>query len=157
MKLSRLKPEQQKEAALLLVSGQIQSVDEYENTQQAPPGESSPTESTEHEDEDEDEDHDQDQDQDQDEDQEPRHSLSSPPFSLPVSESSVFQGIISDLKNEARDCSCTPDSFLAEFTALAHQIQKDIAWYSTSYYEAVYPLLTREHLSQSVSKPNGAA
>jgi len=128
MKLSRLEPEKQKEAATLLVSGQIQSVDEYDS--QVPSEESSPTE-----------------DEQEDEEPEPQGPLSPPSTFQTVSGSSVFRGITSDLKNEAKDCSCTPDSFLTEFTALAHQIQKDIAWYSTSYYEAVYPLLTQEHLN----------
>ena len=53
---------------------------------------------------------------------------------------------IADLKNPNKDCSCTPDGFLAEITAFAQKFRRDIEWYSTPYYEEIFPALTSEQL-----------
>ena len=50
------------------------------------------------------------------------------------------------MKNTAKDFSCTPDDFLAEVTAFARKFQREIEWYSTPYYEEVYPALSPEQL-----------
>ena len=55
---------------------------------------------------------------------------------------SSFKEAVADLKNPDKDCSCTPDSFLAEVTAFVHKFQRGIEWYSTPYYEVVFPTLS---------------
>lgn len=53
---------------------------------------------------------------------------------------------MADLKDPNKDCSCTPDTFLAEITAFVRKFQREIEWYSTPYYEAVFPSLTAVQL-----------
>ena len=115
LKLSRLEPEQQKEAATRLASGDIKSIDEYTAAQ-------SGAEQTEAE-----------------PDAPPLHIEDKPPF--------TFAEGVADLKNTAKDFSCTPDDFLAEVTAFARKFQREIEWYSTPYYEEVYPALSPEQLA----------
>lgn len=59
---------------------------------------------------------------------------------------SSFKESVADLKNPNKDCSCTPDSFLAELTAFVHQFQKGIKWYDQPYYSVIFPLLTQGQL-----------
>ena len=98
LKLSRLQPEQQEEAAAMLASGKIQRVDEYIGRDA--------------------------------------------PFKLEERQFSSFKEAVADLKDPDKDCSCTPDSFLAEVTAFVHKYQRGIEWYSTPYYEVVFSALT---------------
>ena len=98
LKLSRLQPEQQKEAASMLASGKIKRVDEY--------------------------------------------IAQSTPFQMEGRQFSSFKEAVADLKNPDKDCSCTPDSFLAEITTFVRKYQRTIEWYSTPYYEAVFPSLS---------------
>ena len=98
LKLSRLEPEQQKEAASMLAAGVIQRVDEY--------------------------------------------IARSTPFQIEERQFSSFSEAVADLKNPDKDCSCTPDSFLAEITTFVHKYQRSIEWYSTPYYEVVFPDLS---------------
>lgn len=55
---------------------------------------------------------------------------------------SSFKEAVADLKDPDKDCSCTPDSFLAEITAFVHKYQRGIECYSTPYYEEVFPALS---------------
>ena len=50
---------------------------------------------------------------------------------------------MADLKNPDKDCSCTPDIFLAEYCDFISKFIRDIQWYSTPQYEAVFPALTQ--------------
>jgi len=57
-----------------------------------------------------------------------------------------FEEGVADLKNPDKDCSCTPDSFLAEITACAQEFHRQIEWYNSPYYEAIFPMITPEQL-----------
>lgn len=113
LKLSRLAPEQQCEAARQLAAGDIHSVDEY----QPPPLGPEPTE------------------------QEP--PAEAPPPSVPYSSSgrhyATFEESIADLKNHDKDCSYTPDSLLAELDSFIQKFHREFAWYSDPFCTVVFP------------------
>ena len=46
------------------------------------------------------------------------------------------------MKDPNKDCSATPDMFLAEITCFAQKLRGEIAWYGNEYYHAAFPLLT---------------
>ncbi len=125
LKLSRMEPEQQKEAASQLASGEIRSVGEYQAAAQEQPAQGTLP------------------------DAEQAESRTAPPaqsFALDGKRFATVAESIADLKNPDKDCSCTPDGFLAEITAFAQKFRRDIEWYSTPYYEVVFPALTSEQL-----------
>lgn len=113
MKLSRLSPEQQQEAASQLVSGDIHSVDEY----QPPPAGPEPAE--------------------------PEPPAEVPPPTVPYSSSgrhyASFEESIADLKNHDKDCSYTPDALLAELDSFIQKFQKEFEWYSDPFCTVVFP------------------
>lgn len=111
MKLSRLEPEQQKEAATLLAAKDIKSVDEFTAAKVREPA-----------------------------------PVSTVPYSLPEGGYSTIKESVAALKNPDIDCSCTPDNFLAEFTAFVRKYLREIEWYSNPYYEAAYPFISPEQL-----------
>lgn len=124
LQLSRLEPEQQQEAAALLAAKEIKSVDEYRSTKAPPVPKSPPPIEIEPEDE-------------------PAEDISS----LPVKSFTDFRHSVADLKNPDKDCSCTPDMFLAEFSASIQKFGREIQWYSTPRYTEVFPQLSAEQLS----------
>lgn len=144
LKLSRLEPEQQKEVAKMLAAREIRSIDEYRTesgkvsslsiekpaaelpTVENPPQEPEPQEESE-------------------EAQEaPAPAL---PFSLDTGKRfATFKESIADLKDPDKDCSCTPDIFLAEFTGFVRKFLREIEWYATPHYAAVYPALSLQQL-----------
>lgn len=140
LKLSRMEPEQQKEAASQLVSGEIRSVDDY---QSAVPSESDTSKI-----ETADAPSRQAQEQPLEEPEPPQAEQPddqpsfAPPFTLGGRRFATVAEAIADLKNPDKDCSCTPDGFLAEITAFAQKFQRDTEWYSSPYYEVVFPDLT---------------
>lgn len=103
VKLSRLEPKRQEEAAAMLASGEIKRVDEY--------------------------------------------IARDAPFQPEERQFSSFKEAVADLKDTGKDCSCTPDSFLAEITAFVHKYQRGIACYSTPYYEEVFPALSAAQMT----------
>jgi len=127
LKLSRLPPEQQKEAASLLASKKIRSINEYHPEQQEKPAEQDAAVENPQEAPDE---------------AEPDKHTS--PASETVRGTALFREIVADLKNADKDFSCTPDSFLAEIASFVQTFQKELDWYNMPYYEAVYPALTPE-------------
>lgn len=138
LKLSRLEPEQQKEAAALLAAKEIKTVDEYTSAKVVEPapepvepknGVSEPIQTEEAK-------------------QEPEKPapVSGVPYSLPEGGYTTIKESVAALKNPDIDCSCTPDSFLAEFTAFVHKYLREIEWYSNPYYEAAYPSISPEQL-----------
>jgi len=136
LKLSRMEPEQQKEAASQLVSGEIRSVSEYRaavqaDTEQAQEHRSNDT---------------QPEPAPEEEPAELGTTVSAQSFTLDGKRFATVAESIADLKNPDKDCSCTPDGFLAEITAFAQKFRRDIEWYSTPYYEVVFPALTSEQL-----------
>lgn len=123
MKLSRLKPEQQKDAASQLATQKIHTLAEYQPPEEP---ESEPQEQA---------------------------IVNPPPFKLSEQQFTSFKESIAALKDTEKDFSCTPDSFLAEITAFVRKFQREIAWYSTPYYEAAFPDLTgvqRDYLRQQM-------
>ena len=132
LKLSRMEPEQQKEAASQLASGEIRSVGEYQaaqddtvQSQGHPPDDTQPEPTPE---------------------DEARTASPAQSFALSGKRFETVAESIADLKNPDKDCSCTPDGFLAEITAFAQKFRRDIEWYSTPYYEEIFPALTSEQL-----------
>ena len=114
LKLSHLKPEKQMEAAELLASGKIRSVDEYTEAQS--------------------------------EAEQSGAELDAPPFRIGGKKFATFAEGVADLKNPDKDCSCTPDDFLAEVTAFVRKFHQEIEWYNNPYYEEVFPALSPEQL-----------
>jgi len=150
-KLSRLKPEQQKEAAEKLVAGEIHKIDDYlsdKPKESAEPTDTKPAST-----------HVQTTPQDAGYESplEPSKTDAAqkpviPPAQLPPPFAPVgrqfqsFEEGVADLKNPNKDCSCTPDSFLAEITACVQEFHKQIEWYNSPYYEAIFPMITPEQL-----------
>ena len=128
LKLSRLEPEQQKEAATQLVAGGIRSIDEYHPV---------PTEGTK--------------------EQTPEMPLEvkppAPPPDPPAPPATegcytTFEDSVADLKNGGKDRTRTPDSFLMTFTFFLQRFCTGLANYDGSEYDAVLPLLTKSQLNQ---------
>lgn len=125
MKLSRLKPEQQKDAASRLATQEIHSMAEYQPQKELEPQEQAGIAPV----------------------------VNPPPFKLSEQQFTSFKESVAALKDTEKDFSCTPDSFLAEITAFVRKFQREIAWYSTPYYEAAFPDLTgvqRDYLRQQM-------
>ena len=120
LKLSRLTPEQQTEAANRLVSGDIHSVDEY----QPPPAVPEPAE--------------------------PEPPTEAPPPSVPYSSSgrhfATFEESIADLKNPNKDCSYTPDSLLAELDSFIEKFHREFEWYSDPFCAVAFPDISQVQL-----------
>ena len=119
LKLSRLAPEQQTEAASRLVSGDIHSVDEY----QPPPAGPEPAE--------------------------PEPTAEAPlsvPYSSSGRHFATFEESIADLKNPDKDCSYTPDSLLAELDSFIEKFHREFAWYSDPFCSVVFPDISRVQL-----------
>ena len=120
LKLSRLAPERQTEAASRLVSGDIRSIDEY----QPPPVALEPAE--------------------------PEAPAEAPPPSVPYSSSgrhfATIEESIADLKNPDKDCSYTPDSLLAELDSFIEKFHREFAWYSDPFCAAAFPDISQVQL-----------
>lgn len=153
LKLSRLEPGQQKEAAALLAAKEIKTVDEYTAAKAAEPA----PESVESK-------------NDVPELIQPKETkleleksvpVSTVPYVLPEGGYTTIKESVAALKNPNIDCSCTTDSFLAEFTAFVRKYLREIEWYSSPYYEATYPSISPEQLDylrqqmDSVQSANG--
>ncbi len=130
LKLSRLKPEQQVEAASQLVAGKIHSVDEYHPVLAEPEAA---------------------------EEQTPEIPLEvkppAPPSLLPTSPATegyyaTTKDSVDDLKNPDKNRTRTLDSFLMTFIFFLQRFCTGIANYDVSEYNAVFPLLTKDQLNQ---------
>lgn len=137
-KLSRLAPEKQEEAASMLAAGQIRSVEQYQSLKEKEvPGDigdqvdGDSLVSVDHEGE---------------ADTASISSRAMTPYHLPSKHFKNFAESVADLKDPNKDCSCTPDIFLAEFSGFVRKFIKDIQWYSTPHYEAVFPALTQNQV-----------
>ena len=109
LKLSRLAPEQQTEAASRLVSGDIHSVDEYQRSPTSP------------------------------EPAEPPPEAAAVPYASSGRHYATFEESIADLKNHDKDCSYTPDALLAELDSFIQKFQKEFEWYSDPFCTVVFP------------------
>ena len=57
---------------------------------------------------------------------------------------STFQESLADLKNPDKDCSCTPDVFLTEFSLFVKNFQGQLDLFRADDYRTVFPRLTEE-------------
>ncbi len=131
IKLSRLAPEQQSEAASRLVSGDIHSMNEYQPSPAEPDGtEEQPQEMPL-------------------ESEPPAPPPEAPKLaSAPEDHCPSIQELAADLKNPDKDRRCTPDSFLVTFSYFLQRFCQSMENYTGPEYDAVLPVLTREHLDQ---------
>ena len=136
-KLSRLDPGLQEEAANMLASGKVRSVEQYNafkaNQETVELGSPSGAPSAEN----------QANGGTAPADQPEKHPHSDVPYCLPDKKFSSFEESVADLKDPNKDCSCTPDIFLAEYSGFIHKFIKDIKWYSTPQYTEVFPALSQ--------------
>ena len=113
LKLSRLPPEQQAEAAAQLIESKQHSAD----SDTLPPARSEPAE--------------------------PEPPAEAPPPSVPYSSSgrhyASFEESIADLKNHDKDCSYTPDALLAELDSFIQKFHREFEWYSDPFCTVVFP------------------
>ena len=65
-----------------------------------------------------------------------------PPFQLGGKSFATIQESVQDLKNMDKDCSCTPDIFLAAITEFVKRFQSEISCYADEYYASVFPALS---------------
>lgn len=133
MKISRLEPEQQKEAAALLAAGEIRTVDEYTKMAEES-SENKKAESISGQDTAEG------KPEKADTTQEKPAAVSSVLYKPPKEPCTSLKDVVAELKDPDKDCSGTPDSFLAEYEAFVKKFHKEIGWYSDPYYHTVFPL-----------------
>lgn len=138
LKLSRLEPEQQKEAAALLAAKEIKSVDEYTVTKREE-ATTKPVEQKEDE-------PGQEQPVEPEQEHEPHAPVPPIPYSLPEERCTSLKEVVADLKDPDKDCSCTPDIFLAEYSAFVGKFSREIKWYGDPQYEAACSALSPEQL-----------
>lgn len=151
LKLSRMDAEQQKEAATLLAAGKIRSVDEYKTAKSDETKSQKDTDKintiyTDTVQTDNAHTLDCTHSETEKEPSLPESEGTTPsslPYKLEGKQFPTLKESIADLNDPDKDCRCTPDSFLAEFDAFVRKFQKEMEWYNTPYYEAVYPLLTQ--------------
>ena len=142
LKLSRLGPEQQKEAATLLASREIRSVDEYAakekeaaeeiSAQETSCGQQEPPEKGTLE----------------DGGMNGGQRVSAASADMQKEAAASLKEIVAELKDPDKDCSGTPESFLAEYSAFVGKFHREIGWYSDPYYDTVYPALTEAQLAR---------
>ena len=58
-----------------------------------------------------------------------------------------LKDVVAELKDPDKDCSGTPDSFLAEYEAFTRKFHKEIGWYNDPYYDTVFPSVSPEQLA----------
>lgn len=138
LKLSRLEPEQQKEAAALLATKEIKTVDEYKAAKTAEPV-SEPVEPK----------------NDAPEPIQPEEAMREPdkpapvpvvPYSLPEGGYTTIKESVVALKDPNNDCSCTPDMFLAEYSTFVNRFNREIQWYDDAQYEAACSALSPKQM-----------
>ena len=143
LKPSRLEPEQQKEAAALLAAKEIRTVDEYTAKVKGAQEAEIPAQSN------------------------LPDRLPEPQYIEPVADKPVeaeppapagdcplqtghaasLKDVVAELKDPDKDCSGTPDSFLAEYEAFTRKFHKEIGWYNDPYYDTVFPSVSPEQLA----------
>ena len=117
LKLSRLEPEQQKEAASQLAAGDIHSMDQYHSAP-AEPEEPPP----------------------------PKPEAPVPfdrPYTLGGKHYATLEESIADLKNPDKDCSYTPDTLLADIDGFVDTFHKNFAWYRDPFCTVVFPAISK--------------
>ena len=109
LKLSRLEPEQQRDAASQLAAGEIKSMGEYHP---APAEEPQPPEPP---------------------------MPPSVPYTLGDKHYASIEESVADLKNPNKDCSYNPDTLLADIDGFVDTFHKNFAWYSDPFCTVVFP------------------
>ena len=112
LKLSRLEPEQQRDAASQLAAGEIKSMGEYHP---APAEEPQPLEPP---------------------------MPPSVPYSLGDKHYASIEESVADLKNPDKDCSYTPDTLLADIDGFVDTFHKNFAWYNDPFCTVVFPSIS---------------
>ena len=112
LKLSRLEPEQQRDAASQLAAGEIKSMGEYHP---APAEEPQPPEPP---------------------------TPPSVPYSLGDKHYASIEESVADLKNPDKDCSYTPDTLLADIDGFVDTFHKNFAWYNDPFCTVVFPSIS---------------
>ena len=112
LKLSRLEPEQQKDAASQLAAGEIKSMGEYHP---APAEEPQPPEPP---------------------------MTPSVPYSLGDKHYASIEESVADLKNPDKDCSYTSDTLLADIDGFVDTFHKNFAWYNDPFCTVVFPSIS---------------
>ena len=125
LQISRLEPEQQKEAASQLAAGQIRSMKEYQPIPVSSPREPS-------------------RQQAKAEPDVPGQPVVPP--APGTGRFSTFAENAADLKDPNKDCSCTPDTFVAEFSAYMRSFTHGIKWYAAPDYSVVFPSLSQSQI-----------
>jgi len=133
LELSRLAPAKQEKAASMLASGEITSMREFPAEPETTPTQASEPPGDESF-----------EDGKSVEETAAPHTEPAPYSPPPPKGTALFREIVSELKDMNKDCSCTPKDFLAEIKGLAQKFQRDIDWYCTPYYQAVYPALSAD-------------
>ena len=121
LKLSRLPPEQQEDAARQLAAETIHSVDEYHPAQEEPEPASTPP------------------------------SVPDAPSTASASGGGYYATIrdsVADLKNPDKDRSRTPEMFLVSFTFFLQRFCQGIGDYTSNENAALFPALTQQQLDQ---------
>lgn len=112
LKLSRLEPEQQRDAASQLAAGEIKSMGEYHP---APAEEPQPPEPP---------------------------MPPSVPYTLGDKHYASIEESVADLKNPDKDCSYTPDTLLADIDGFVDTFHKNFAWYNDPFCTVVFPSIS---------------
>ncbi len=134
LKLSRMEPEQQEQAAAQLAAGEIRSADEF--PQAEPPKPSRPPEPA----------HEPERDTKPEQTAEPvTEPPASPtvPYSLGGKHYDTLEESIADLKNPDKDCSYTPDTLLADIDGFVQTFHKGFAWYHDPFCTIVFPHISK--------------
>ena len=117
LKLSRLAPEQQKDAASQLAAGDICSMEQYQPAPAEPEKAHCP-------------------------EPEPPPEAPAPltvPYTLGDKHYASLEESIADLKNTDKDCSYTTDTLLADIDGFVATFQKNFAWYNDPVCTVVFP------------------
>ena len=133
MALSRLEPDKQREAASMLVSGEVKSVGEYTKlragVEDTPEGSEKTPEVT--------------PEKKPTRKKQPKPPKEEPPpFKLEGKRYATFAESVADLKNVDKDVRCTPDIFLAEITETIKRIRGELSCYLDPGYREAFPDVT---------------
>ena len=121
LKLSRLAPEQQKDAASQLAAGDIHSMNQY---RPAPAGAEPAEEHT------------------------PKPPEVSAAPASKTDGYPTIRDLAADLKNPDKDRSSTPDTFVKSFSLSLHKFCQNVACFEDSGFASVFPALKQTHLDQ---------
>ena len=136
LKLSRLPPDRQEEAARHLAAGNAHAVD----SDFFPSAQSDA----------------------QDGEPEPAPDFSPPPdapYALGGRTYATFEESVADLKNHDKDCSYTPDTLLADMDSFIERFHRDFGWYSNPMCTVVFPRISKvqfEYIKQRFSTISSA-